>query len=320
MKKTIAVMIALAMLLCACSGSKTSSTASTTVSQPSSEASSAPAEEIDPKALAEEFFSESAVVDTDLPYDALLQLDEDIPTGATIVTLTTTHGDIKLRMFPEIVPNAVENFVTHCENGYYDDVPFHRVMEDFMIQGGDPKGDGTGGESIWGGKFDDELSDNLHHFRGAISMANSGANSNGSQFFIVHSDDLVQEANLNSLMVTWYYNEISHQLNERASLGIYSQDELDALLDELNASLADAQKNGVPKEFEERYRPAAEKYMEVGGAYFLDYGYTVFGQVVEGMDVVDSIATVEVEASSTGELSKPVEEVYIISTSVTVTK
>ena len=318
MKKAIAVIIVMAMILCSCSGSETSS-ASQTASQSSSQVSSAPAKEIDPKAMADEFFAESAVVDSGLPYDALPQLEEDIPAGTTIVTLTTSHGDIKLRMFPDIAPNAVENFVTHCKNGYYDDLPFHRIMEDFMIQGGDPNGNGTGGDSIWGGRFDDELSDNLHHFRGAISMANSGANTNRSQFFIVQSDDIVQEPNLGSVMINWYYNEVNHHLNEAVVKKGYSQEEVNALVAELNARLSEVRQNGVPKDFEERYRSAAEKYMEVGGASFLDYGYTVFGQVVEGMDVVDSIANVEVEATSTGELSRPLEEVYIISASVTVT-
>jgi len=319
MKKMIAVIIALTMLLCSCTGSETTAQTSSTVAESSSQAASE-SEKIDAKALVEEFFAEPATVDSGLAADVLPQLDEKIPAGTTLVTLTTTHGDITIRVFPEIAPNAVENFVTHCENGYYDEVIFHRVMEDFMIQSGDPNGNGTGGESIWGGKFDDELSDNLHHFRGAVSMANSGVNTNGSQFFIVHSDDKLQESNLASTMLSWYYNEVNHQLNETAYLKDYSEAELNALLTELNSGLADAQANGVSEEFESRYRTAAEKYIEVGGTPFLDYSYTVFGQVVEGMDVVDSIAAVEVEASSTGELSKPVEEVYIISASVTVTE
>lgn len=106
------------------------------------------------------------------------------------VEMVTNHGTIKLKLFPEHAPKAVENFVTHSKNGYYDGLTFHRVIKDFMIQGGDPKGNGTGGESIWGQPFEDEFSKELFHLRGALSMANSGPNTNGSQFFIVQNASL----------------------------------------------------------------------------------------------------------------------------------
>ena len=90
-----------------------------------------------------------------------------------------------LKLFPDECPNTVDNFVTHARNGYYDRLLFHRVVRDFMVQTGDPRGDGTGGESIWGGEFADEFHDNLKHDRpGTLSMANAGPNTNGSQFFI----------------------------------------------------------------------------------------------------------------------------------------
>ena len=81
----------------------------------------------------------------------------------------------------------MENFLTHAENGYYDGMIFHRVIQDFMIQGGDPTGTGMGGESIYGAEFEDEFSMNLFNLRGALSMANAGPNTNGSQFFIVQA-------------------------------------------------------------------------------------------------------------------------------------
>ncbi len=105
--------------------------------------------------------------------------------GDTIAILKTSMGDIKILLFPNEAPKTVENFVTHAKNGYYDNLTFHRVIDDFIIQGGDPKGDGTGGESIWGEPFEDEFSLNMLHYRGALSMANSGEDTNGSQFFIV---------------------------------------------------------------------------------------------------------------------------------------
>ena len=113
-----------------------------------------------------------------------------LPTaGETVAVIHTSMGDISVKFFPEQAPKSVENFLTHAKDGYYNGVIFHRVIPDFMIQGGDPLGNGTGGESIWGGTFEDEYSEDLHNFRGALSMANCGRNTatNGSQFFIVQA-------------------------------------------------------------------------------------------------------------------------------------
>lgn len=102
--------------------------------------------------------------------------------SGTSATLHTTLGDITLRLFPDAAPKAVENFVTHARNGYYNNTIFHRVIRKFMIQCGDPLGDGTGGESIWGREFEDEFSPGLRHDRAyTVSMANAGKNTNGSQ-------------------------------------------------------------------------------------------------------------------------------------------
>lgn len=107
--------------------------------------------------------------------------------GETVATMKTNMGDIKIKFFKEDAPKAVENFLTHAKNGYYDGLIFHRVIKDFMIQGGDPNGTGTGGESIWGHPFEDEFTPELHNFRGALCMANAGPSTNGSQFFIVQA-------------------------------------------------------------------------------------------------------------------------------------
>lgn len=99
--------------------------------------------------------------------------------------LETTSGKITLDLFPQIAPKAVENFVTHINNGYYNGIIFHRVIRQFMIQGGDPTGTGRGGESIWGEDFEDEITKGYTFDRaGILAMANAGANTNGSQFFI----------------------------------------------------------------------------------------------------------------------------------------
>ncbi|QQR83764.1 peptidylprolyl isomerase [Candidatus Peregrinibacteria bacterium] len=107
--------------------------------------------------------------------------------GDSIIVMETSKGTIKIRLFPEQAPKTVENFVGLAKKGYYDGLIFHRVIPDFMIQGGDPNGNGTGGESLWGGKFADEFSKDLKNIRGALSMANAGPNTNGSQFFIVQA-------------------------------------------------------------------------------------------------------------------------------------
>ncbi|KAJ5640915.1 Peptidyl-prolyl cis-trans isomerase cyp15 [Penicillium herquei] len=104
--------------------------------------------------------------------------------SGTAAVLHTTMGDIHLRLFPSAAPRTVENFVTHARQGYYNNTIFHRVIPKFMIQGGDPQGDGTGGESIWGGEFADEFSSLRHDKPYTLSMANAGPNTNGSQFFI----------------------------------------------------------------------------------------------------------------------------------------
>lgn len=122
--------------------------------------------------------------------DALPQLQPP-KKGEKVAVLHTTKGDITLRLFPELAPKAVENFTKHIEDGYYNGVIFHRVIPQFMIQGGDPQGTGMGGESIWGKGFETEANENLIHIRGALSMANTGMpNSNGSQFFIVQNSDI----------------------------------------------------------------------------------------------------------------------------------
>ena len=94
-------------------------------------------------------------------------------------------GDIHIRLFPDDTPKTVENFVVHSKNGYYNNLIFHRVIKGFMVQTGCPKGDGTGGESIWDFEFEDEFHPQLRHDKPfTVSMANAGPNTNGSQFFV----------------------------------------------------------------------------------------------------------------------------------------
>ena len=187
-----------------------------------------------------------------------------IKDGDTAVKMHTSMGDVTIKLFPDYAPKAVENFITHAKDGYYDGLKFHRVIKDFMIQGGDPMGTGVGGESIWGLPFEDEFTPVLHNIRGALSMANAGPCTNGSQFFIVQAAGVP-----------------------------------DSLLQQM-------------KELSDHF-PAdcVEAYEKLGGTPWLDYHHTVFGQVTEGMDIVDAIATVEVDGRD-----MPLDDVKIINIEV----
>lgn len=171
-------------------------------------------------------------------------------------TLKTNHGDIKIQLFPEQAPMTVENFVRLAQKGYYNNTIFHRVISDFMIQGGDPKGNGTGGTSIWNHPFEDEFTKELFNIRGALSMANPGPNTNGSQFFIVQNKNMPKR----------YIRQMEPA--------------------------------GYPKEIIHAYKQ--------GGTPWLDGCHTVFGQVIDGMDVVDEIAKVKKD-----KMDKPLEDVVI---------
>ena len=107
-----------------------------------------------------------------------------------VAVIKTNHGEMNIQLFPDQAPKTVANFVALAKSGYYDGVIFHRIIKDFMIQGGDPTGTGMGGESIYGESFEDEFSKELYNIRGALSMANAGPNTNGSQFFIVQNQHL----------------------------------------------------------------------------------------------------------------------------------
>ncbi len=116
---------------------------------------------------------------------SVLQLNAQEASQNPVVVLETNVGKIELKLFPKIAPKAVENFTTHVKNGYYNGLIFHRIIKDFMIQGGDPTGTGTGGESIWKKDFEDEFAPNIVFDRPfLLAMANRGPSTNGSQFFI----------------------------------------------------------------------------------------------------------------------------------------
>ena len=185
------------------------------------------------------------------------QLSNEVASNETVATIKTTMGDLKIKLFPEVAPKTVENFVKLAESGYYNGIIFHRVIPDFMIQGGDPTGTGMGGESIWGNSFEDEFSDKAFNLKGALSMANAGPNTNGSQFFIVSASQTPANM-ISQLEAAGYASEV------------------------------------------------VEAYKTNGGTPWLDNRHTVFGHVIEGMEVVDSIQNVK-----RGPQDKPVNDIVI---------
>lgn len=210
--------------------------------------------------------------------------------GEEICVLTTDFGKIKMRFFPDAAPKAVYNFKALALSGYYDGLTFHRVCDDFMIQGGDPNGTGTGGESIWGEDFEDEFHTNLVNITGAVSCANRGANTNGSQFFI----NAVTPGTID-----WDYYEQVYAYYKSAPEQFAA----------LYGGTLDTSK------LTEGYKAL---YEENGGNAHLDgaystagTGHTVFAQVFEGLDVVRDIMQVE-----TDEYDKPLKDVTILSAEI----
>ena len=258
----------------------------------------------------------------DRPYG--FQLDAPAP-GEEVVVLHTSEGDIRLRLFPEAAPKAVENFVTHIKNGYYDGLLFHRVQQNFMIQGGDPLGTGAGGESIWGGAFEDEFDSKLLNLRGALSMANSGVNSNKSQFFINQAPASAfpgrdYYAKKTAAMLENFNQYVTqYRVQYDQLIAQYAQYGQQALIEQVYPTFEKyfwakyqlaPNTNVVPDEVWDLYAQYGGN-IHLDGAFRPKGGHTVFGQVFEGMDIVDAIAAKEVDANR-----KPLEDVTIVKAEV----
>jgi len=188
--------------------------------------------------------------------------------GEQIIVMTIKDmGDIKIKLFPDLAPTGVKNFVELAKKGYYDELIFHRVIKDFMIQGGDPKGNGTGGDPADGITFEaGDASESLTHVSGAVAYANSGSTAtNGSQFYIVTGEK---------------YDDTTISQMEQTYGKTY------------------------PDSFKEMYKT-------IGGAPWLDGGYTIFGQVFDGLDIVYKIQNVATDGND-----KPFDAVTIESVKV----
>lgn len=227
--------------------------------------------------------AENNNTNTEATADTKTIIQADMPAeGEEIAVITTSKGVVKMRFFPEEAPKAVENFKTLAKDGYYDGIIFHRVINEFMVQGGDPTGTGMGGESCWGEDFETEVSERLHFYRGAVAMANAGPDTNGSQFFIVQQHEAMEDM----------LSVIEEARDGEEEMGVELTDGNFYTLAQL-----------YPDEVLNHYR-------EVGGSIHLEYvfgnGYSIFGQVFEGLDAIDAIAVVETDSAD-----KPVEDVII---------
>ena len=267
MKKLIALLLVSGLALTACTTNKKDSSSSSSSKEKTEQTSTSTSSEKDQKKLEQlrKDFNDAMTNDNAV----FPQLSNEVAEDEAVVRITTTEGDITVKLFPKYAPLAVENFLTHAKEGYYNGLLFHRVINNFMIQTGDPKGDGTGGESIWKGKdkskdsgtgFENEYSPYLYNLRGALAMANSGPNTNGSQFYINQNKE-----------------DISSKLPT----------------DRFPAKIIEAYENG--------------------GNPTLDGGnYTVFGQVIDGMDVVDKIAAAETDDKDKPKTDIKIEKIEIL--------
>lgn len=327
--KTIIVLAMVAAAIATGCNSNGSENASSTASKTESVSSSSSSGESSTTATSNESKTESASNDIinkifveptvydDKEHKVGYQLEKP-KAGDTVAVMETSEGTIKIRFFPEAAPKAVENFITHAKQGYYNGLTFHRVINDFMIQGGDPLGTGTGGESIYGSAFEDEFSNKLFNIRGSLSMANSGPDTNGSQFFI----------NQKGSSTKFDWESLTKNFEQyKAAVSSQWESYKDAYLSEASGSDDDIIKNyryalssaygnvtdmtRVSEEVKKLYDENGGNINLDGAFNDLDRGHTVFGQVYEGMDIVDKIAAVEVDDNN-----KPKKDVTIKSITI----
>lgn len=215
------------------------------------------------------------------------------------------YGIIKAKLFPDIAPVGVDNFIKLADSGFYDGLTIHRVIEDFMFQGGSLNGNGTGGEAADGGSFGIETSPDARHFYGALCYANA-AGQNTCQFYIVNNNT-ENEITDTIALIQEYSDEVKAERDkyEKGSAEYNYFNEGVAYYDNMKADY-----EAIPAE-------VAAKYNKVGGTPSLDDGYTVFGQVYEGFDVIDAISACEVVENAGGEKSSPVKTITITSVKVT---
>lgn len=242
------------------------------------------------------------------------------PSGNTAIAMTFKDGDkiaeitiqgygtIKAKLFPDLAPNAVKNFIELADSKYYDGLKIHRVAKDMCIQGGSLYGDGTGGEAVINtdGFFDNEINEEARHIYGALCYANLDGK-NTTQFYVVTSQAKTDITNFSPAVIREKAKECT---DKKAEL-----EENDPELDYLTAQ--EAYYTNLATMIEKASYDAAAKYMTTGGYPLWDGYDTVFGQVFEGFEVLDALNNVEVTTASSGLLEKPTQDLIIESVVIT---
>ena len=226
--------------------------------------------------------------------------------------LHTTAGDVTILLYPQQAPKAVENFIGLAKEGYYNGSLFHYAKRGELTQGGKPGDPEAEERSLWGDPFEDETDNGLYHFKGAVAMAGDGGitrNSNLSQFYLLIREDTPEDDRI--VPANCYMNDLMNmRLKDLEELGKekpMSEEEIQKFEDDLNGEIQAIATDGIPSEYEAKYAPVGARYRQVGGAWGLDYGHTVFGQIVEGLNVAEAITQVKVSA----EERKPKKDVVI---------
>ncbi|MDU7028018.1 peptidylprolyl isomerase [Robinsoniella peoriensis] len=248
----------------------------------------------------------------------------------------TTAGDITVILYPDQAPETVAYFISLAEQGYYNGSPFDYIDKDNTIQAGskgtdeektdEEKTDGemTDGEKTAVEKTNGEMTagemtgaekspakeydDGLHHFPGALAMAGGKTDAEKSQFYFIVNQEIPEDQKLVSANL--YMNELVRdgtlELNEKNKESKMSEEEIKEYEDQLNQKIQSIGTEGVPENVLQRYQTALDTYMKIGGAYYLDYKSTVFGQVIKGLNVAEDLSKVHVDA-----VKKPKQELVV---------
>lgn len=238
------------------------------------------------------------------------------------------YGTVKAKLFPDIAPVGVENFIKLAEQGYYDGLKIHRVIQDTYIQGGSLNGDGTGGTAAYVGEdaaknattFPIEVSEKARNFYGALGYAADAYGNNCVQFYIVSNKTPADTSKISAEKVQAKADELASKLaNESVAESTPEGTAEAAETDNSDTKLLTYQQTYYSNNasfIKKNGAEAAEKYKKVGGLYQIDGGYTVFGQVYEGFDVIDKINAVDVTTNASGEKSMPIQDVIISSVTI----
>lgn len=239
--------------------------------------------------------------------------DVTLESGDTYAVISIKdYGDITVKLYPEETPYAVYNFTELAKAGTYNGRNFHRIIDDFMAQGGSADGTGKGGDSFDGGNFKCEINTSLRHYYGALCMANAGGNQS-DQFYIVNNkipqtdvkasyEEYVEGTEVQAEYQDMYINMIDKNDDSMKKYLEYYQTQKQFYLD---------YHDGAQAMLDTLTDDVSATYGSKGGTPFLDGGYTVFGQTVDGFDVLDAISAVEKVDDGNGNISKPATDIII---------